>query len=227
MIFSETNTKIAPALVKSWGELDNPKHNASVSVKMKTGGSYKFEYTDLNGIFNEARKVFKANGISVIQNGYTDVIEGTRVITVETMLLHSSGEYVKSNPLKFNAANSMQDFGGQLTYMKRYSLSAMLGISTEKDDDANGASGNQYEYQNKTPKQTYQAPPTTSTGPKMISPAQIKAIGTKTSLISKNTSVQQAQVYKSAADHLKIDKTTRELTASEASKVIEYLATLE
>lgn len=146
MIFSQENTNIATALAKSWGELETPKHNATVKVSLKSGGSYSFDYTDLNGIFEAARKVFKENGISVIQNSYTESTERGLLACVETMFLHSSGEWVKSLPLKFPAATGMQDFGGQITYMKRYSLSAMLGIATEKDDDANGASGNTYDY---------------------------------------------------------------------------------
>lgn len=146
MIFSEKNTSIAPALAKSWGAMETPKHNATVKVTTKNGGSYSFDYTDLNGIFEAARKVFKENGITIVQNSYTEAAPNGLLACVETMFLHESGEWVKSLPLKFPAATGMQDFGGQITYMKRYSLSAMLGIATEKDDDANGASGNDYDY---------------------------------------------------------------------------------
>ncbi|WP_431810835.1 ERF family protein [Lysinibacillus capsici] len=149
MIFSQENTNIAAALAKSWGALETPKHNSTVKVTLKSGGSYTFDYTDLNGIFEAARKVFKENEISIIQNSYTESTERGSLACVETMFLHSSGEWVKSLPLKFPAATGMQDFGGQITYMKRYSLSAMLGIATEKDDDANGASGNTYDYSNR------------------------------------------------------------------------------
>lgn len=148
MIFSPENTNIAAALAVSWSELETPKHNVTVKVNLKNGGCYSFDYTDLNGIFEAARKVFKENGMSIIQNSYTELTERGPLACVETMFLHSSGEWVKSLPLKFPAATGMQDFGGQITYMKRYSLSAMLGIATEKDDDANGASGNTYDYSN-------------------------------------------------------------------------------
>ena len=149
MIFSESNAKIAPALVKSWGEIENPKHNSTVKVETKAGKTYKFDYTDLNGIFDEAKRVFKENGISVIQNAYTVIAESKKMVSVETMLLHSSGEYAKSLPLQFETNANIQDMGGQITYMKRYSLSAMLGISTEKDDDANGSMGNEVKFDNK------------------------------------------------------------------------------
>ncbi|WP_200415979.1 ERF family protein [Virgibacillus salexigens] len=149
MIFSETNTKIAPALAKAWGELETPKHNSKVKVQTKNGGSYTFDYTDLAGIFEVANKVYKENEISILQNASTKEINGNLMISVETMLLHSSGEWVKSEPLQMPSSTNMQDMGGQITYMKRYSLSALLGLATEKDDDANGASGNEYQMQKK------------------------------------------------------------------------------
>lgn len=145
MIFSETNAKIATALAKAWGKIESPKHNSTVKVKTRSGGEYTFDYTDLGGIFDAAKEVFKENEISILQNAYTTIADGQKLISVETMLLHSSGEYVKSLPLQMEANTSIQDMGGQVTYMKRYSLSAMLGIATEKDDDANGASGNAYQ----------------------------------------------------------------------------------
>lgn len=149
MIFSETNKEIAAALAKSWAEIENPKHNKTVQVKTKSGGQYTFDYADLGTIFDEAKRVFKENGISVLQNAYTEIVEGNLMIAVETMLLHSSGEWVKSQPLKMPSSMNMQDMGGQITYMKRYSLSAMLGIASESDDDANGASGNTFKLSDK------------------------------------------------------------------------------
>ncbi|MFF5993434.1 ERF family protein [Lysinibacillus sp. KU-BSD001] len=146
MIFSESNANIAGALARSWAAIQTPKHNAKVQVVTKKGGKYTFEYTDLNGILDAVRPIFIENKLTIMQNSYSVVENGHTSACVETMFLHESGEYVKSFPLKFPAAESMQDFGGQITYMKRYSLAAMLGISTEKDDDANGSSGNDYQY---------------------------------------------------------------------------------
>ena len=112
-------------------------------------------------------------------------------------------------------------FGSGLTYSERYFVIKFFNLPTDADDpDTKDTSGRA-----KNKQQTPTQPSTNA--PKMISDAQVKAIGTKTSIISKNTNVAQAQVYKSAASHLKINKSTRELTAQEASKVIEYLTTLE
>ncbi|MGN7478997.1 ERF family protein [Solibacillus silvestris] len=146
MIFSGSNSEVSAAIAKAWSQIETPKHNATVKVNTKSGGSYSFDYTDLNGIFEAVREVYKEHGIAIVQNSYTEIGQNGLLACVETMFLHSSGEWVKSYALKFPAAGGMQDFGGQITYMKRYSLSAMLGIATEKDDDANGASGNTYDY---------------------------------------------------------------------------------
>ncbi|MCM3492884.1 ERF family protein [Paenibacillus lactis] len=154
MIFSESNQAISKALVAAWGSIETPKHNTNVTVKTKTGGSYEFSYTDLEGIFDALKSVYKENGIAVLQTPKTFFQDGNLVLSVETMLLHVSGEWVKSEPLSVLASNNMQDLGGQITYMKRYSLSAISGISTEKDDDANGVSGNQVEYKNQPNKRS-------------------------------------------------------------------------
>lgn len=146
MLFSEQNANISAALGAAWSQIDTPKHNSTVKVTTKNGGSYTFDYTDLSGIFDVVRDVYKEHGVAIMQNSYTEVTPNGLLACVETTFLHSSGEWVKSLPLKFPAATGMQDFGGQITYMKRYSLSAMLGIATEKDDDGNGASGNTYDY---------------------------------------------------------------------------------
>lgn len=150
MIFSESNTNISKALVGAWGQIQTPKHNTNVTVKTKSGGNYSFSYTDLDGIFTAVRDVFKEHGLSIVQDAYTLTDgSGAHVVSVTTMFIHQSGEWVKSEPLRVPASVNMQDLGGQITYMKRYSLSAMLGIATEKDDDGNVTVGNEVEYQPK------------------------------------------------------------------------------
>ncbi|MBP1907804.1 hypothetical protein J2Z32_004493 [Paenibacillus turicensis] len=152
MIFSESKQEITKSLVAAWGAIETPQHNAHVTVTTKSGGSYKFSYTDLSGIFEALKTVYKDNGIAILQEPKTFFEDGKLMLSVETMLLHQSGEWVKSDPLIVFASNNMQDLGGQITYMKRYSLSAISGISTEKDDDANGACGNGVEFEDKTTK---------------------------------------------------------------------------
>ncbi len=79
--------------------------------------------------------VMKKTGI-----GFYQYIEGRNL---HTKIYHiESGEQIESNselPLfKLDRMNEVQSLGAIITYMKRYSLSAMLGIVAEDDTDAAG-----------------------------------------------------------------------------------------
>lgn len=204
MIFSETNQEIAKALVKAWASIDTPKHNTSVTVKTKKGGSYTFEYTDLTGIFEALKEVYKDHGMMVMQNAYTQ----DNLICVETMLLHESGEYVNSKPISAIASQDMQEMGGQVTYMKRYSLSAMSGISTEKDDDANFASGNDAQFNQRKPSQ-----------------ASEKQLSFLNKLLKENVSDKHSynDLHNILKERLGTQNNIESFTSQEASKAIKML----
>lgn len=208
MIFSESNNEIAQAFSKAWAELENPKHNSRVKVNTKSGGSYTFEYTDLGGIFDEAKRVFKENEISIMQNASTREINGNLMISVETMLLHSSGQWIKSEPLQMPCSTNMQDMGGQITYMKRYSLSALIGIATEKDDDANGAVGNEYQMTNNNNK-----------------PASEKQLEFIKNLIKKNANEKynENQLHEYLKQQINTTNDLENFTRAEANAAIQFL----
>ncbi len=113
-------------------------------------------------------------------------------------------------------------FGSGLTYSERYFIIKFFNLPTDADDpDAKDTSGRSKN--SPRPQPTQQTQNTSSAA----SEAQTKAIGAKTANISKATGVSQTQVYQSAAAHLKINKSTKELTSREASEIIKYLSTLE
>ena len=59
---------------------------------------------------------------------------------VETTLLHASGEWISCGILALPVNKvDCQGFGSALTYARRYSLSAAVGIAAEADDDGNAA----------------------------------------------------------------------------------------
>ena len=59
------------------------------------------------------------------------------------MLMHESGEWIEFDAVHMKAdKETAQGAGALITYLKRYSLSAVFGITSDQDDDGNGASGN-------------------------------------------------------------------------------------
>ena len=125
---SDQINELALALAKAQGAL----HGA---VKGSENPFFKSSYADLAAVMEACREPLSANGLSYVQlpgnNG--------REVTVTTFLLHSSGQWMRSTvgaaPLKTDA----QALGSVITYLRRYALSAIVGIA-QVDDDGNAAS---------------------------------------------------------------------------------------
>ena len=146
---SEEIDKLAIALAKFQGSLEQPSLNSEVKVRTKTGGEYKFKYADLSECKRAAKQPLADNELSVCQ-----LIEDD--YSIRTILLHSSGQWISSKVrMPSNTANA-QSIGSAITYAKRYAFCAILGIVADDDEDANIASGNsaQKEQPKEQPKKT-------------------------------------------------------------------------
>lgn len=129
---SESIKEIATALAKFQAEVENPKNT-------QDNPFFKSKYAPLNDILNLVRPLLTKQGLSVLQSPSGD---GER-ITITTMLMHSSGEWIELDPLILKADKvTAQGAGSAITYGRRYAVSALLGISSEDDDDGNHATGN-------------------------------------------------------------------------------------
>ena len=128
---SETIGKLAEALSKAQG---------SMSAAARSGkGNYGY-YATLDSVWDAARKPLADNGLAVTQA--TDISESGDMVMVTT-LMHSSGEWIGGVYPVRPAQNTPQGMGSAITYARRYSLSAMLGLAADDDDDGNAASGQQ------------------------------------------------------------------------------------
>lgn len=131
---SDTIGEISAALSEFQGSIEQPKLEKEVSVRMKSGGTYKFKYADLSACVKAAAPQLKANGLAVAQ-----IVSNGKLITI---LSHKSGEWIKSELMLPQQSSDYQAYGSAITYLKRYSYCAILGIVADTDDDANMASGN-------------------------------------------------------------------------------------
>jgi hypothetical protein len=128
MQFSENMGNIAAALCQFQATVTNPKKDSDNPF-------FKSKYADLDEIIKAIRPAMEKSGLSFIQNPAKDE---TGSIGVYTMLLHKSGEYIIFDPVLVPVTKKdAQGIGAAMTYARRYSLGAALGIATDEDDDAN------------------------------------------------------------------------------------------
>ena len=140
--------EISAALSAFQGSVEQPKLEKEVKVKTRTGGEYKFKYADLSACVKAAAPALKEHGLSVSQ-----IISDGKLIT---LLSHTSGQWFKSELLLPTQSTDYQSFGSAITYLKRYSYCAILGIVADTDDDANMACGNEAEIKDRKAKTTAQ-----------------------------------------------------------------------
>lgn len=127
MNMSEQINELAAALAKAQAEFPEIKKSKKVNA-----GKYSYYYAELSTIIKLINPSLNKNGLSIVQ----PLCEGG----VETFLMHSSGQWIKSfhslpDPNRVKA----QDFGSAITYARRYSYGAMVGVATEEDDDGKAA----------------------------------------------------------------------------------------
>lgn len=126
---TDSIAELAKALAKAQGEIENASKNAA-------NPHFKSKYADLAEVLNTVRPVFSSHGLSVLQMPSFD----GGIASVETMLMHTSGEWISNTCSAPVSKNDAQGVGSAITYLRRYSLAAFAGIAQE-DDDANGAVG--------------------------------------------------------------------------------------
>ncbi len=110
-----------------------------VKVIHKATQGFGYTYADLPKIFDEINPLLQKHGL-----GFTQLIntkEGVNYLA--TVVFHvESGEQIESNCMipyvQLKGMNDFQSFGSGVTYFRRYCLSSMLGLVTDKDTDASG-----------------------------------------------------------------------------------------
>lgn len=133
---SEHINELAKALAKAQSEFPQIPKTKTARVPTKSGGEYTYRYADLADIIAITTPILSSNGISIVQG--TDTLDKDTAL-LETTIIHSSGQYMQSSfPVKLYTRP--QETGSELTYMRRYTLTAALGIHGDEDEDGKGAS---------------------------------------------------------------------------------------
>ena len=122
---SATIGELAKALAAAQAELEPAKKDA-------VNPHFKSRYADLAACWDAVRAPLARHGLAVSQ---LPSLDGD-VVRLTTMLLHTSGEFLGSDAAVRLAKHDAPSVGSALTYLRRYALSAIVGLSTEDDDGA-------------------------------------------------------------------------------------------
>lgn len=97
---------------------------------------YGSDYADLASVWEACRAALAGNGLAVVQTPSTN----GKTVSVTTYLLHLSGEWMRGICAADARDGGPQAVGSVITYLRRYSLAAMVGVAPA-DDDAEAGEG--------------------------------------------------------------------------------------
>jgi len=92
-------------------------------------------YADLTAVWQACRAALTKNDLAVVQR-FKDDNRGTTYL--ETLLIHTSGESISSE-LPLMNVKDWHSMGSAITYARRYSLCALVGIAPDGEDDDGSA----------------------------------------------------------------------------------------
>jgi len=130
---SDSIASLAAALAVAQAEMSNPVFDA-------VNPHFRNKYASLSAVRDAVTPVLSRHGLSVTQLFHA--CEKVGFVAIETVLIHSSGEWISSLLEMPSEKPNAQGYGSAATYAKRYGLMAITGVVGDDDDDANHAVGN-------------------------------------------------------------------------------------
>jgi ERF superfamily len=98
---------------------------------------FKSKYAGLPEVVSQTTPILSKHGLVVTQ--FVDMDEsGNDLLT--TYLTHTSGQFISHSARLHLVKSDPQAHGSAITYMRRYSYMAALGLVADEDDDGNSAS---------------------------------------------------------------------------------------
>jgi hypothetical protein len=121
---SETIVEISKALIESQSNIRYAFEN-SVNPHLKN------RYADLSSVIDAIKPHLNRNNIAFVQMPEESEVG---IVRLTTRLIHNSGEWIETTSSCPMPKNDPQGYGSALTYLRRYSLSAICGLYADDDD---------------------------------------------------------------------------------------------
>ncbi|WP_027366840.1 ERF family protein [Desulfocurvibacter africanus] len=130
----DASSYCSPEIKELAKALINVQHTLQPALKDRENTFAKSRYATLNSVMDSCREALLSNGIWVTQY---PVPADPGHLGLVTKLTHAeSGQWQSSLLVMPLPKTDPQGYGSGLTYARRYALSAMLGMVSEDDDDA-------------------------------------------------------------------------------------------
>lgn len=126
---SESIKELATALAKAQAEF-------KVAELDGLNPHFKSKFATLISVKAATKDALAKYGLSTSQLPSCD---STGKPTLETIIMHTSGEWISGETVLYLSKQDMQQFGASVTYGKRIFLAAALGVVADEDDDGNAA----------------------------------------------------------------------------------------
>lgn len=208
---NNTTESLAAALSAFQSSMPSVPKSKRADVPTKSGGKYSYTYADLADVTAAAAPLLARNGLA-FSSCPRQTERGYELVGI---LLHASGERLEGAlPI---SGNTPQEMGSSLTYMRRYLLGCLTGIVTDDDDD--GALAGRARKAPQSQRQE-RVPSRNETG-EVISDAQLRAL--HAAFHDAGISTRESGLEYCSKLIGRPVETTKDLTRSEASKVIDAL----
>lgn len=123
--------KTSESLIKISPDLLLAQKSIKFAVENAKNPHLKNNYADLSSVIDAVKTHLNNNNIVFMQSP-TPSDDGRLHLT--TRLLHTSGEWIEDTATCPLSKQDPQGFGSALTYLRRYSLSAICGLYADDDD---------------------------------------------------------------------------------------------
>lgn len=128
----------------------------SVQTLPKTASGHGYKYTPLDEVLNYIRPILKKAGLIMFQQTETDIADRVGVCTTilakdgghitssvyapkpyenKTTTVEANGNKTVTTVKDISQMSAIQRAGCEITYLRRYSLAAVLGLASDEDKD--------------------------------------------------------------------------------------------
>lgn len=136
--------ELSAALAAAQGQMKNPEKNRTATIPMKAGGVYSYDYADLPSTIDAVRRALAENKLS--HTAAIDSEDGRTTVSVRIM--HASGQWIES-ALVLPPSADVKALAGNITYYRRYLLTALVGVAADDDMDSEPEAGATYQARTK------------------------------------------------------------------------------